>query len=216
MRDSIRFPILLLVAFCLVVSSGCGDDDDDSKVDAGTADKDASGETDDSGMDSGPRGTGGETGGTSAETGGTGGEASECTMLVGAECDGDEDCDGDEVCCGVYTGTGYSSIDCQADCPTGNVRMCHYGESCDAEDGTTYDCASSGFLPASFGVCVASLGPATEASSSAVAGEINCGDTTCGEGEKCCLRGITKDPYCTDLEDECLCDETPSEDDAGA
>lgn len=205
-----RFPTLLLVAFCLVASSNCGDDDDDSKGDAATGDKDASEVSGDSGMDSGISGTGGETGGT----GGTGGEVSECTMLVGAECDGDEDCSGDDVCCGVYTGTGYSSIDCQAECSTGNVRLCHYGESCEADDGSTYDCASSGFLPASFGVCVASLGAATEESNSAIAGEINCGDSICGEGEKCCLRGSSRDPYCADLEDECLCDEM-SEDDAG-
>ena len=162
-------------------------------------------------------GTGG-TAGETAGTGGTAGTASECTMLVGAECDGDEDCDGDEVCCGAYTGTGYSSINCQADCTSAaSVKLCHYGESCGTgTDGGTSDCSGSSYLPASFGVCVSTVTPATEASSSAVAGEINCGDVTCGEGEKCCLRGSTKTPYCTSVDNECLCDNEPGEDDGGA
>ena len=225
MSDSSRLLTLLLVASCLVFA-GCGDDDD-SDDDGGApeagVDSGASGD----GGDGGGGGSGGDTmdagpmdGGPEDSGPGDGGDTDSATVLellcvASAECDGAEDCTGTDVCCADFTWTaeeaGYTSIKCAASCDSyvvpglSSYPTCHKGETCANPD---VSCSVSNLYTQSFGFCVteATNEPAVDASASAVAGEINCGDDTCTIGvEHCCVwsGGRAK---CTAVANECECE----------
>jgi hypothetical protein len=151
-----------------------------------------------------------------------------CSLLVGAECDGDEDCSGGQVCCGDFNmGTiAYDAIKCQDTCDplASQYKLCHEGEPCPTEGRV---CEHSVIIPYDdYAVCKEPTGMADPVVGGNAPGEINCGAAVCGSGEKCCLRvlidlsnglpdsgvaGLAElrevlDPYCAALEDDCQCD----------
>jgi hypothetical protein len=144
-----------------------------------------------------------------------------CTSLLEVPCDGPEDCPSGQRCCGTYGGAGYSRIECLASCaatgdggPGGTVlEICHPGATC--ED-STYTCQTSdiGALPDFLFRCYSQGVDPTTTPPSTAADEVNCGASTCGAGEKCCLREPS-DPYCAPMGQDCTC-AVPMPDGGGA
>jgi hypothetical protein len=151
-----------------------------------------------------------------------------CTLLVGAECDGDEDCSGGQVCCGDFNmgGFTYDKIACQDTCDpmASQYKLCHPGEECPTPGRV---CEHSSIIPYDdYAVCKMAAGMAEPIDGADQKDKINCGAEICNKGQKCCLRvlidlsnglpdgglaGLASvrevlDPYCVALEDTCECD----------
>ena len=142
-----------------------------------------------------------------------------CSLHVGAECDGAEDCPTGQVCCAKLSTTAptYESISCRTSCEQPSAyQLCHPGnDSCPAGS----QCRSSYIIPYDFIAVCASFSAGSEVlTGRSIAGEIQCGDTTCRAGsEKCCLRASVKfgaslqtlPLYCARLDDDCDCNDEP-------
>lgn len=135
----------------------------------------------------------------------------ECSITSAFECDGNEDCPGSQVCCG-YTGQAavYERSTCKDTCDAETFpdagagfvsEFCHPDDTCPVEG---HSCLQSTFLPDFLYRC-RDTGLSPEKTGSTAAGEVNCGDSVCGSGQKCCVRA-PKDPYCAPVAEECSCD----------
>jgi hypothetical protein len=171
-----------------------------------------------------------------------------CTSILTAYCDGPEDCPGQQ-CCGEYGGNGYSSFTCQDSCvdlaAMGGIwsEVCHPEMGCDqpspdagmnafaADAGASdYQCRrNTTYLPDFWYRCrdTGELPDVSESGSTA-AGEINCGDTVCGDGEKCCYALDANAPpadgstpinsgtaHCVGVDEPCTCAAPPDDSDSG-
>ena len=145
-----------------------------------------------------------------------------CTRIVEVTCDGAEDCPSGQQCCGHYDG-GYRSLACADSCAEEQVdqggtwsEICHPGDACETPDGgaSPYMCLqNTDFLPDFLSRCRDTGTEATETGSTA-AGEINCGDTVCGSGQKCCI-SIPGLSVCVPESQECGCTPEDGTHDAG-
>jgi hypothetical protein len=144
-----------------------------------------------------------------------------CTPLA-VPCDGPEDCPTGQLCCGSLGmgagGIAYTNIACQPSCapadagaasdaaPPGGLalvlELCHAGGTC--HDNPMYMCSSSTYLPSFLYRCY-TMGAAAPATATGGPG-VNCGSTTCGAGQECCVRGPTDmSPYCAPVGQACSC-----------
>jgi len=133
--------------------------------------------------------------------------AATCTSILTAYCDGPEDCSGGQQCCATFAGRGYASFTCEDSCvelaAAGGIwsEVCHPGQTCDqplptdggmapmtAPDGGVipYKCLSSAMYLPDFWYRCRDTGTEPTTAGSTASGEINCGDSTCGSGQKCC------------------------------
>ncbi|MBN1656311.1 MAG: hypothetical protein JXA30_21255 [Deltaproteobacteria bacterium] len=174
MSGYLRFHDYLVVVVVSIVLVGCAEDEEKKEGgrDSGTEDSSNvidSGLSKDSGSFEDNNITEDDASDSRVETTDTGdhGETTDsgkktCSLLLGVECDGDEDCPNGEVCCGTYRSTqatpGYTSIDCQPTCgfdynfvsdadddagmqdlpdveemPDMMFKLCHKGEDCSVE-----------------------------------------------------------------------------------
>lgn len=146
--------------------------------------------------------------------------ANTCERVLEVRCDGAEDCPGDRMCCGEFDGAGYRLFRCAASCAereasTGTVwsQACHPGDACEVGG---FECrASPGYLPDSLYRCRDS-GFVPSAAHSTAAEEVNCGDSICGPGEKCCVSFPGLAAHCGPADVPCPCRLDTSPDDAGA
>jgi hypothetical protein len=143
-----------------------------------------------------------------------------CTALMDVPCDGSEDCPSGQQCCGRVDGTTYTEIGCFDSCEgaaadagmgTLYLELCHAGDTC---TNTAYSCGTSQYLPQYLLRCYETAGDPAATLSDA-ADEINCGDTTCGTGETCCIRS-PKEPYCAPAGEDCVCTPASELPDGGA
>jgi hypothetical protein len=150
-----------------------------------------------------------------------------CERIVDIACDGSKDCPSGQSCCGHYAG-GYREFVCAADCMAEETaqggtwsQICHPGDTC-AVDG--YECrGNTDFLPEWLYRC-RDTGVDPGAPGNTAADAINCGDSVCGAGEKCCLSVPGDQGVCTPAGETCRCatsevpdagSEDAGEDDAG-
>jgi len=140
-----------------------------------------------------------------------------CTSIIDVVCDGPEDCGSGQQCCGRFAGGSYDRFVCADTCdevaatiPGTWSEICHPGQTCSVEG---YECRSIDYLPPFLYRCrdtgsdLCEPGaPANECVVAVTSGanEISCGDTTCGAGEKCCIRS-PRDPYCAPADGFCQC-----------
>jgi hypothetical protein len=146
-----------------------------------------------------------------------------CTRIVEVNCDGNEDCPGSQKCCGQYDG-GYRKLVCADDCAEEEAaqggtwsNICHPGDTCETPDGgaAAFMCLqNTDFLPDFLSRCRDTGTPAEETGSTA-AGEINCGDSVCGSGQKCCI-SVPGLAVCTPSNQDCGCTPEGGLDDGGA
>ena len=146
----------------------------------------------------------------SVEQGCTTAQAAESSVVGDLLCDGREDCKGNEVCCGHFNGDTYDHASCQASCDAVGesevgkggkwTQLCHPGDEC---PGTGDSCLAYDLLPDFLYRCE-DTGQAPPSVGSRAAGEVNCGSSPCGEGQKCCLRAPKK-PYCAPVAEDCAC-----------
>jgi hypothetical protein len=151
----------------------------------------------------------------------------ECSLAVGAECDGNEDCGHKQVCCGHFDQLtfSYTSIGCESTCAgADDFQLCHSDDVCAA--GTV--CRPSLILPYDFiRVCATPIqgqGPSTDRD---VADEVACGARNCKGGqEQCCLTAhfdrsapyptpVAEEPYCAPRGDDCVCHHQSSDANSG-
>jgi len=172
---------------------------------------------------------------TSTFDAGVSAEGSYCSLLVAAECDGNEDCPGGQVCCGTLDGGAglrYSSIKCQESCeaPAGGRQICHPGDPCPVPgdgglpEASTPSCRRSLILPPYLAVCTTPnpLLPNELVGQPAAPNTVNCGETlTCGAGMKCCVLGswdaatratTLRAGYCAPVAEDCDCANAPAVD----
>jgi hypothetical protein len=170
--------------------------------------------------------------------------AETCESIVTAFCDGPEDCPGSQQCCGEFAGGGYGSFTCQDSCvelaATGEIwsEVCHPGQSCDqpvlADGGmpptmnplpdggvAAYECRmNTTYLPDFWFRC-RDTGEEPPAAGSTAADEINCGESVCGAGEKCCYALSPGDAitdgvaHCVAADEPCTCNPAGGDGDAG-
>jgi hypothetical protein len=143
--------------------------------------------------------------------------ANTCTRLVDVACDGAEDCPG-QKCCAVYQG-GYRKFECGDDCTVADApprvyssEACHPGESCTVDGHTClqnlmilpdylFRCRDTGEEPVNTG-------------GSVLANEVNCGESVCGNGQKCCI-SIPGQAVCVPKNQPCSCVPEGADFDAG-
>jgi hypothetical protein len=142
-----------------------------------------------------------------------------CALRVGAECDGPEDCASGSTCCARFSRTTYSytEIACSSSCDAvDDYELCHPGQMCVFPR----TCRRSLIVPHDFiTVCAEPALVPTQTTSTALSGEIVCGDDRCAAGaEHCCLRNqfdfgtmmsTPLPPFCAPLGSECACDTEP-------
>jgi hypothetical protein len=146
-----------------------------------------------------------------------------CSRFVEVTCDGAEDCGDGELCCGQYDlgAGGYVQTSCkeaalcnEVDAVEGGLwfELCHAGDECANEMRTCKQ--NTDLLPDFLARCPGDMDTGEEPTNamSNDEGEINCGDSVCVPGQKCCL-SIPGLPSCVDAEEPCRC--TPEGGDAG-
>ncbi len=138
-----------------------------------------------------------------------------CTSITEVACDGNEDCGSGELCCGTFAGGGYTSATCQAtaecallataDAALGAnmyFEFCHPDDVCATEG---FTCARNAlYLPPFLARCRDDGDPPDVTAAPNGSGVVNCGESPCGAGQKCCLP-TPGDPLCVDADEECRC-----------
>jgi hypothetical protein len=207
-----------IVAAGCAVALACGSDDEQQIMTPPAGDASMEAAADDSSTGGGSGGTAGRggsggvgaTGGIAGGAGvaGAGGTPPATCTPVELVCDGAEDCPG-QICCGRVDLAGgaptYVEFACQDTCEFtmmgGWVELCHDGDTC----ANMEMCQQTVVLPTSLSRCLTMNGigaPRTDVSTAA--DEVNCGDTVCAAGEKCCLRQPDV-PYCAPEAEPCAC-----------
>jgi hypothetical protein len=169
-----------------------------------------------------------------------------CTSILAVYCDGPEDCGSGKQCCGRFGGGGYDSFSCEDSCvelaAQGEIwsEICHPGQECDQPlptDGGTmmmggpmtlpdggviaYECRQSDMYLPDFLFRCRDTGTEPEEAGSVASGEINCGSSTCGSGQKCCYAldpgaaASAGNARCVDADEACTCGGGSSGDDGG-
>lgn len=142
----------------------------------------------------------------------------DCTDIVEVACDGPEDCPAAMKCCTLHDAPGgvFASA-CRPSCGYWS-ELCHAGQTCETPNaaggppdmGTCHvnsqNLGNSTDWPVPFlAECPGGFpDSATPVQASTAAGEVNCGDTVCGAGTKCCLRPPHAS-YCTPADTPCTC-----------
>jgi hypothetical protein len=150
-------------------------------------------------------------------------EANSCTEIVDVKCDGNEDCGDGEQCCGQYfAGAGYVGASCveteSCDLIEAMPGMGYWSQLCHEADDECFApgtmCLQSDLLPPYLARCRDTGTAPVEAAAASVSGSVNCGDTACGAGQKCCISnpGI---PVCVDAATPCPCTSEPTTEDGG-
>ena len=130
-----------------------------------------------------------------------------CTRIVDVACDGAEDCPG-QKCCAVYQG-GYRKFECGDDCSVADAppavyssEACHPGDTCSVDG---YSCFQNlMILPDNLYRCRDTGEAPVRTDTSTAANEVNCGDTVCGSGQKCCI-SIPGESVCVPKSRNCPC-----------
>jgi hypothetical protein len=143
-----------------------------------------------------------------------------CTGIVDVQCDGPEDCTGGQQCCGHFSQQGYREFVCADDCAAeeqagtfvASSQICHPGDTCAT---TGYSCRqNTDYLPDYLFRCRDTGIDPVRTDLNTQKGKINCGDSVCGSGQKCCVSdpGL---PRCIGKDEVCVCTPECSDTDGG-
>lgn len=140
-----------------------------------------------------------------------------CERLIDVACDGNEDCPG-QKCCGVYD-SGYRKFVCADDCAASQQaeggtwsEACHPGESCTTDGYSCYQ--NTDYLPDFLFRCRDTGMDPVNTGGSVSANEVNCGDSVCGAGKKCCV-SVPGQAVCVPKDQDCTCVPEGADFDAG-
>jgi hypothetical protein len=138
-----------------------------------------------------------------------------CQRIIDVQCDGAEDCKTGQKCCGDFD-SGYRKFVCADDCAAEQTDQggmwaaaCHPGEECaETEANPAITCkANTDYLPGFLFRCKdTGTEPTEDEAGSTKRNEINCGDTVCGKGTKCCISIPSNLTKCVDKDVECPCE----------